>query len=158
MAENRVIGRGAELPWRLPADMKHFKSLTSGHPVIMGRKTFDTLPSPLPDRRNVVVTRDRHYARPGVEVAHSLEEALRLVAGEVEVFIAGGGEIYAEALPLADRLHLTVVHTEAEGDVFFPTIDSEEWVLREEERHEPDERHAYAFSFRLYLRRSELGK
>jgi dihydrofolate reductase len=153
MAENRVIGRGAQLPWRLPADMKHFKGLTVGHTVIMGRKTFDTLNGPLPNRRNVVVTRDREYRREGVNVVYCLADAIRLAGQDDEVFVVGGGEIYKEALPLADRLYLTVVHTTADGDVFFPEFELCQWSLKNEQRHEADDKHVHAFSFRLYERR-----
>jgi dihydrofolate reductase len=152
MAENRVIGSGGVLPWRLPADMRHFKQLTAGHTVIMGRKTFEALDRPLPERRNVVVTRSHDYRPEGAEVVNTLADALALAWRDHEVFVAGGGEIYQQTLPLADRLYLTIVHTEAEGDVLFPELDPAEWTLREEERREADERHAFAFSFRLYLR------
>lgn len=154
MSENRVIGRGSALPWRLPADMKHFKALTVGHIVVMGRRTFDTLDRPLPQRRNVVVTRDPEYSRPGAEVVHTLSDALALGRDEEEIFVAGGGQIYAAALPHADRIYLTVVHTTLDGDVFFPEIDQADWVLREEEEHQADARHPFPFSFRLYARRS----
>ena len=153
MAENRVIGSGMYLPWLLPADVNHFKALTTGHTVIMGRRTYDTLERPLPDRRNVVVTRNRDYCRPGVAVVHSLSDALSLSQEEDEVFVAGGGEIYEEALPLADRLYLTVIHARVDGDVFFPEFEASAWTLIEDERHDQDERHAHSFSFRLYERR-----
>jgi dihydrofolate reductase len=132
--------------------MKHFKDLTTGHTVIMGRKTFDTLERPLPRRHNVVITRDRSYRPAGVSVVHSLSEAVQLAAGEQEVFIAGGGEIYEQAIQLADRIYLTVVHAEVEGDVRFPEIDEGEWEAVEDVSHEADEKHSTPFSFRLYRR------
>ena len=135
--------------------MRHFKELTTGHTVVMGRKTFDTLAKSLPNRRNIVVTRDRSYRRPGAEVVHSVEDALALAQGDDEVFIAGGGEIYRIALPYADRLYLTVVHTEAEGDTTFPEWALNEWELLDDHRHEPDERQEHAYSFRLYQRRQK---
>lgn len=153
MAENRVIGRDNALPWRLPSDMKHFKELTIGHTVIMGRKTYDSMGQPLVERRNVVISRDPSLAYDGAEVVSSLDDALGLAAGEDEVFVAGGGEIYRLALPRADRIYLTVVHTAVEGDTHFPEFDMEEWRLAEDVRHESDERHQYGFSFRLYRRR-----
>ena len=153
MAENRVIGRDNALPWRLPSDMKHFKELTIGHTVIMGRKTYDSMGQPLVERRNVVISRDPDLAYDGAEVVSSLDDALGLAAGEQEVFVAGGAEIYRLALPRADRLYLTVVHTTVEGDTHFPQFDTEEWQLAEDVRHESDERHQCAFSFRLYHRR-----
>ncbi len=174
MAENRVIGRDGELPWHLPADLKHFKKLTLGHVVIMGRKTHESivrrLGRPLPKRRSVVLSRDpgysaggpaQHRETPGVEVASSLEQALELAAGECavtpeggkrNVFVIGGAAVFAEALPLADRLHLTRVHAEVEGDVFFPDFDTGTWLLVSEERHQADQRHAYPFSFQVYER------
>ncbi|UCG89424.1 MAG: dihydrofolate reductase [Gemmatimonadota bacterium] len=152
VAENRIIGAGSALPWHLPADMRHFKELTTGHTVIMGRKTFETLNKPLPRRRNVIITRDRDYHPGGVSVAHTLSEALSLAAGEREVFVAGGGEIYRLALPHANRLYLTVVHADFEGDTLFPEIDWTEWTLLEEERHEADENHAFSFSFKCFQR------
>ncbi len=153
MAENHVIGRDNALPWRLPSDMKHFKELTIGHTVIMGRKTYDSMGQPLVERRNVVISRDPDLAYDGAEVVSSLDDALGLAAGEQEVFVAGGAEIYRLALPRADRLYLTVVHTTVEGDTHFPQFDTEEWQLAEDVRLNSDERHPCAFSFRLYHRR-----
>jgi len=158
MAENRVIGRDNALPWRLPSDMKHFKELTIGHTVIMGRKTYDSMGQPLVERRNVVISRDPGLAYDGAEVVASLDDALGLAAGEDEVFVAGGGEIYRLALSRADRIYLTVVHTTVEGDTHFPEFDVEEWQLAEDVRHESDERHEHAFSLRFYLRRASAAK
>jgi dihydrofolate reductase len=152
LSENRVIGRDGDLPWRLPADLKRFKRITSGHTVIMGRKTFETLEAPLPDRRSIVVTRRTDFQPEGVEIAHDLDAALALAEGEEEVFVLGGGEIYALALPRADRMELTIVHDEFDGDTFFPAFDESNWRLVNEERHEPDERHAHSFTFRTYER------
>jgi len=119
----------------------------------MGRRTYDTLPGPLPDRTNVIVTRDRQYRREGVTIVHSLSEAIDLAQGEDEVFVAGGGEIYREALRFAERIYLTVVHACPEGDVYFPELEAGEWRLTAEGEHAADERHAHPFSFRLYERR-----
>ena len=151
MSENRVIGRGGGLPWHLPDDMKHFQQLTTGHTVIMGRKTFESMDGPLPDRRNIVITRQSDYAPSGAEVAHSLDEALRL-AGNGDCFVSGGEEIYRLALPVADRLYLTVVHAEVDGDVRFPQFNTESWQIVSEQPHPSDERHAHAFTFQLYER------
>ncbi|MBT8485231.1 MAG: dihydrofolate reductase [Phycisphaerales bacterium] len=151
LSENRVIGRGGGLPWHLPADLKRFKKLTLGHPVIMGRRTFDSIKRPLPDRTNIVVTRDASFTAEGVVVAHGLDEALAQ-AGDGLVFVAGGAEIYGLALSRADRLELTVVHARVDGDVRFPAFDPRDWQCTADERHEVDERHAYAFSFRTYAR------
>jgi dihydrofolate reductase len=153
MSSNRVIGRAGDLPWRLPADLRHFKALTVGHAVIMGRRTFDSVGRPLPERRCIVITRDRNYRPEGVIVAHDLEEAIGCAAADDdEVFIAGGGEIYRLALPLADRMYVTVVHAQVEGDTYFPELDESEWEMIADERHEADDRHAHAYSFRVYER------
>lgn len=152
MAENRVIGRNNTLPWHLPADIKRFKALTTGHSVIMGRKTFDTIGKPLSRRRNIVLTRLAEWRSAGVEVVHDLEQALALTRQEKEVFVAGGEDIYRQALPVADRIYLTVVHAAIAGDAHFPEFSPTEWTLIEEERHPVDERHAYPFSFRRYGR------
>jgi len=152
MSDNRIIGRAGSLPWRLPADLKRFKSLTAGHTVIMGRKTFQSIGRPLPDRRSIVITRNPDYRAEGALVFLSLEDALRQVADNEEVFIIGGGELYRHALPLADRLELTIVHAAIEGDTSFPELDLKDWKLIAEEHHEADERHAYPFTFRTYER------
>jgi len=152
VAENRVIGRGGGLPWQLPDDLKRFKAVTLDHTVIMGRKTFEEIRQPLANRRNVVISRDPSFQPRGVTVVPSLEEALALGATEDEVFVIGGGEIFRLALDRADRLYLTIVHAEIEGDTLFPAFDEAAWVLEEEERHEADERHAYPFTFRNYRR------
>lgn len=157
MAENRVIGRDGGLPWRLPDDLKRFKALTIDHTVIMGRKTFDEVKRPLANRRNVVISRDPSFRPHGVTAVPSLEEALALGATEEEVFVIGGGEIYRLALPRADRLYLTIVHAEVDGDTFFPPFDEAAWVLEEELHHPADERHLYAFTFRDYVRVRQDG-
>jgi dihydrofolate reductase len=150
MAENRVIGKDGMLPWHLPEDLKRFKRTTVDHTVIMGRRTFDEIKRPLANRRNVVITRNRDFRQPGVTVVPNLDEALALGAGEREVFVIGGAEIFRLALPRADRLYLTVVHGTVEGDAYFPLFETGDWVLVEDQRHEADEKHAYAFSFRTY--------
>lgn len=158
MSENRVIGRGGKLPWRLPDEMKHFVRLTTGHTVVMGRKTFESIDSrPLPNRRNIILTRNPDYTVPaGVEVAPSVAEAIELAASPnlqpPEVFVCGGEQAYHEALPLADTLYLTVVHAQPDGDARFPEYDPAQWALTDEARHEADARHAYAFTFRRYDR------
>jgi dihydrofolate reductase len=152
MSENRVIGRNGKLPWKLPKDLARFKKLTVDHTVIMGRKTFDEIKRPLDNRRNVVITRNHAFQPHGVTVVPSLDEALALGATEREVFVIGGGEIITLALPRADCLELTVVHTILAGDAFFPEFDKTAWALEFEERHEADAKHAYAFSFRTYRR------
>jgi dihydrofolate reductase len=152
MAENRVIGREGKLPWHLPDDLQRFKKITVDHTVIMGRKTFEEIKHPLANRRTVVISRDPAFQPRGATVVPSLAEALALGATEQEVFVIGGGEIFRLALPLADRLYLTVVHAEVPGDTFFPPLDQEAWALEEEEHHPADPRHQFAFSFRRYRR------
>ncbi len=154
MTEDRVIGRGNGLPWHLPEDLRHFRRLTTGHPVIMGRRTWESVGTPLPGRRNIVVTRRPSYAAAGVEVVPSLAEALGLVRGEPEAFVVGGAELYRAALPLADRIHLTVIHTrDVPGDVHFPAFEGPDWELTAERHHPADPRHAWPLSFRRYERR-----
>lgn len=160
MTENRVIGRDGGLPWRrLSDDLKRFKALTTGHPIIMGRKTYASLDGPLPNRLNIIVTRREDYEPEdeGVCVAHSVEEAIEMARREEPevIFIAGGEEIYRQALPRTDRIYLTLVHTTIDdGDTFFPGFEDATWRLQEEtERRPADERHDYPFTFRRYERR-----
>jgi dihydrofolate reductase len=147
MAENRVIGRNNRLPWHLPADLRHFKQLTLGKPVLMGRRTHESIGRPLPERTNIVVTRDRTYTAPGCVVAHSLENALEAAAGCAEAMVIGGTELYQQLLPRADRIYLTLVHAEFEGDAVFPELPPAEW--REVERTDcpPDEKNPWPYSF-----------
>lgn len=152
MAENGVIGANGRLPWHLPDEIKHFKRLTVDHTVIMGRKTYDEVGRPLPNRRNVVISRNPAFRPPGVTVVPNLDEALALGATETEVFVIGGAEIYRLALPRADRLYLTVVHATFEGDVVFPPFDQAAWALEEETFHPADERHSASFTIRRYAR------
>ena len=154
VADNGVIGRKNDLPWHLPDDMQFFKQTTLGHPIITGRKNYESIPPkfrPLKGRLNVVITRDADYQAPGAAVVTSLEAALERAKeeGKEEVFIIGGGQIFREALEkdLVDRLYMTFVHADVEGDTHFPAIDAADWQERGRERHEADERHAYAFSF-----------
>lgn len=152
-AENNAIGKDNELLWHLPNDLRFFKQTTSGHAVIMGRKTYESVGKPLPNRRNLVVTRQKDYVLEGAEVVHSLEAALARCSDETEVFIVGGAEIYRQALPITHRVYLTRVHAELPGDAYFPDLDERDWVLVSEEKHNPDERHAYGYSFQVYERR-----
>ena len=136
IAANGVIGREGDMPWRLPSDLKHFRALTTGHPVVMGRKTFESLGKPLPGRTNIVVSRDPSYAAPGVQSCHSLDEALRLAGaspgGREKCFVIGGGEIYRLAMERADELHITHVDAEPQGDTRFPAIEPRLWRVRAE--------------------------
>jgi len=152
MSANRVIGSHNDLPWRLPADWKRFKSLTMGHHLIMGRKTFESIGQPLPGRTTVVITHQTGYAPEGVLVAHSVEQALQMAAGDDEVFVAGGAQIYQQMFPRADRLYLTSIHEEFEGDTDFPEFEESDWQLISEESHEPDEKNLYPYTFSIYER------
>jgi len=153
VADNGVIGRGGGLPWHLPADLKRFKRLTSGHHMVMGRRTWDSIGRrPLPGRPTIVVSRDPSFVAEGAQVARSVEEALELAAGADEVFIAGGEAIYRAALPVADRIYLTRVHACFDGDTHFPAFDANDWQVVVEERHEPDEKNPYAHTFLVYER------
>jgi dihydrofolate reductase len=146
LARNRVIGRGNRLPWHLPDDLRHFKRLTLGRAIVMGRRTFESLPGLLPDRAHVVVTRDRAYRADGATVVHSLDAALAAAGGD-EALVVGGAELYALALPRAVRLYLTLVDADVDGDVLFPPIDPAQWREVAREPHPADERHAYPFAF-----------
>ena len=158
MAENRVIGKDGDLPWHLPADLKHFKATTMGKPVIMGRRTWAEVGKPLPGRRNVVISRQPEFVAPGAEVVDSLDTALERVADAEEIMIIGGAQIYAEALPRVDRIYRTLVCGEPEGDTFFPPVDWEQWDLVEEQTRAADERHAYAMRFQCFERRRETAR
>ena len=146
MAENRVIGRDNTLPWHLPADLAHFKKHTSGKTILMGRRTWESLPGLLPHRSHIVLTRSADYRAEGVMIAQSFTEALRLAGGD-EVFVIGGAQLYAQALPLADRLLLTLVHAEIEGDARFPEFDESSWERVGCVRHPADGRNPYDYSF-----------
>jgi dihydrofolate reductase len=137
MAENRVIGRGAAIPWDLPDDRRRFREITWGHPVVMGRKTFETLDGPLPGRENIVLTRDRDYRAAGCRVVHERDEVLAVAGDAEELFICGGEEVYREFLPLADRIYLTVIHQEVAGEVLFPEIPGDFVVTEQETVAEP---------------------
>ncbi len=154
LAENRAIGRNNDLLYHLRADLKRFKALTTGHTVIMGRRTFESLPKgALPNRRNIVLTRQKGYSAPGIEVFGSLQEALAALPADTHIYIIGGASVYAEALPLADRLYLTHLQASpADADVFFPEIDPHEWRLLAEERHPADEQNEVPFTFADYER------
>jgi len=149
MSENRVIGAAGDLPWRLPADLKHFKALTTGHAILMGRKTYESIGKPLPNRRNLVLTGNP----PGVETVRDIDEALRLVKDDDALFIIGGERVYRDTLPRADRLHLTLVHAHIEGDAHFPPFDASQWTLVDEQHRDADDRNAYALTFQHYERR-----
>ena len=150
VAANGIIGAKGRLPWRLPEDLKHFKRLTMGHPVIMGRRTWESLPGPLPGRENIIVTRTPGYEAPGVAVASSLGAAIALCAGEKLAFVIGGTQLFAEALPIASGLVMTEVHRDYEGDTWFPQWDRSQW--RETQREAHNAADGTKFDFVLYER------
>jgi dihydrofolate reductase len=156
MAQNRVIGRDNRLPWYLPADLRFFKRTTLGKPVIMGRRTYTSMGGPLPGRRNIVITGNPDYRAPGCIVVHSLEEALIAAEPAEEAMIIGGATIFAQTLPHVERIYLTLVHAEIEGDTWFPEFDPEQWREVWREAHPADDRHAYPYSFILLERRVPL--
>lgn len=153
IAQNGVIGRAGDLPWRLPDDLAHFKRITLDHPIVMGRKTWESLPGVLPRRAHIVITRQLDYGAPGADVVHDVETALR-EAGKRDpnVFVIGGADVFAATLPRADRLVITHVEAEVEGETRFPPVDWSAWRAVEEAHHPADERHAHAFRIVTYER------
>ena len=152
MAKNQVIGKGNGLPWRLPGDLRHFKELTMGHWLILGRKTFESIGKPLPGRSLIVVTRQAGFTAAGVNVAHSVDQALGMAEGN-EVFIAGGGQVYHQILSRADRIYITFVEGEFDGDTYFPSLDESTWQQVSDEGHGADERNPVPYRFQIYERK-----
>jgi len=176
IGKNNALGKDNKLLWQIPADMKHFRETTTGHTVIMGRKTYESIGRPLPNRRNIVITRDTSYmpevppavpaqtGRASVEVVHSLDEALQIASleqgrkfeenqDEVEVFVIGGGQIYAEAMEKANKLCITEIDIAPDADTYFPEIKKDEWNESSREHHEPDEKNPFPYSFIVYTRK-----
>lgn len=152
-ADNLAIGKDNQLLWHLPADLKHFKATTTGHSIIMGRKTFDSIGKALPNRRNLVITRQTNLELPGAEIVNSLEAALSLTAQEPEVFIIGGANIYEQALKFAQKIYLTHVHWSFEADAFFPKLDENEWETTQNQHFKADEKNQYDYSIKTLERR-----
>lgn len=152
IAENNVIGANNQLIWHIPEDLKRFKALTTGHHVIMGRKTFESIGRPLPKRTNIVVSRSKNYVAEGCIVATSLEEALKVSASDSEVFIIGGGELYRQALPMAHKLYITLVHKKFEGDTLFPEIDYYQWREVSREKGKTTESDGLEYTFVDYVK------
>ena len=147
MGKNKVIGKNNSLPWTMPADMKHFKDLTSGKPVIMGRKTFESIGKPLPKRINIIITRDKDYDAQNCTVVHSIDEALEAAKNATEVMVIGGAQIYKEFLPKANRMYLTIIDADFQGDTYFPKYDVTEWEETAYEEHEKDAENPYDYAF-----------
>ena len=156
ISKNRAIGIDNQIPWYLPADLKYFKRTTLGHHILMGRKSYLSIGKPLPRRTNLVLTRNTFFTAAGIQVVHSIEEGIELAkaAGEDELFIIGGGEIYRQSMELVDRMYITEVDIETEGDTFFPKIDESRWELSSEEHHKADERNKWNYCFKVYDRSS----
>lgn len=145
--ENGGIGKNNQLLWHLPADLKHFKEITTGYPIIMGRKTFESIGKPLPNRRNIVVSRQSNLYIEGVEVVHSLSQATDLLHANEQAFIIGGAEIFQQSMPLVNTIHLTVVHQVFEADTFFERPNPSDWMELSHETHPADEKNGYSYSF-----------
>ncbi len=154
MDEAQTIGLDGDLPWRLPADLRWFKATTMGKPLIMGRKTYESIGRPLPGRQMIVVTGQEGYQAPGCEVVHSLDEALKAASGAQEAIIGGGAGVYAAFLPSATRIYMTRVHATVAGDTFFPTLDMAQWQVTWEQHHPQDAKHAHAFTSYILERRT----
>lgn len=156
-AENNALGKNNEMIWHLPDDFKRFKKLTSGHDIILGRKTYESLDGPLPNRKHIIITRQKDYVQQVdsscCTVVESIEEAIAKTNSSVENFVIGGGEIYKLALPLADKIELTRVHGSFEADAYFPEFDTVDWLLENEEYHPKDERHKIDFTYQTYLKK-----
>lgn len=152
VANHNVIGHNNTLPWQMPADLQYFKKMTLNKPIIMGRKNYESIGRPLPQRHNIIITRNKEFIAEGCSVVHSLKDALSLVADAAEVMIIGGAEIYKMALPLADTLYLTFINADIEGDTFFPEWGPQQWQELSRESHAADAKNPYAYSFVKYTR------
>lgn len=155
MSQNRVIGKHNKIPWYLPADLKYFKRTTIDHHIILGRKCYESIGRPLPKRTNIIITRNKAFEAEGCVVVNSIEDALRYSRNQEqsEVFIVGGGQIYEQSMKLWDRLYLTEVETEVDGDIYFPKIDDKQWLIVNEKHQMADENNPYNYTFKVYERR-----
>jgi dihydrofolate reductase len=153
VAENNALGKDNELVWHLPNDFKRFKELTSGHYIIMGRKTFESFPKPLPNRTHVVITRQQNYQPEGCIVVNSIENAIKACPENETIYIIGGGEIYNQALSLSDKIEITKVHGDFEADAFFPEIKADDWELVQSDFNKKDERHLYDYTYQTFVKK-----
>ena len=151
VSDNGVIGRDGDMPWHLPDDLKRFKSITMGHPIVMGRRTWESIGRPLPGRTNIIMTRNRAFAAGDASVAHSISEVVEY-CNDGTIMVIGGGEIYRMFLSIADRVELTRVHTTLDGDTTFPELVESDWLCNESTSHKTDDRHAYAMTFESWSR------
>lgn len=154
MDNKGLIGSNNDIPWYIPHDLKRFKRITSGHTVIMGRQTFESLSKPLPKRRNIVITSDRQYQKPGIEVVHSIEDAIRIADKKQENFVVGGAAIYEQFLPFANKMYLTFIKALFQGDTYFPKVDFSNWRLVEEEAHQTDDYPPLRFVYQTFERKN----
>lgn len=154
MGKNRVIGRDNQLPWHLPADLAYFKKKTMGHPIVMGRKTYESIGKPLPGRENVIVTRNSEYEAEGCTVVHSVDEACRMFPDDEEIFVIGGAKLFDAFYPFADRMYVTYINETFEGDTFFRAIDDSEWKRTSVEKGIKNDKNRYEYSFITYERKS----
>lgn len=153
-SENNVLGKNNDLIWHLPDDFKRFKQITTGNYIIMGRKTFESFPKPLPNRTHIIITRQKNYSAPeGCIVVNSIENAILSCPKDQPIYIVGGAEIYKQSLPLTDKIELTRVHTHSDGDAFYPEINEQQWKITHQEFHPKDEKHAFDFTFVSYIKR-----
>jgi dihydrofolate reductase len=157
MGENRVIGNHNQLPWYLPADLKHFKAVTTGHAILMGRKTYESIGRPLPNRTNIILTRNANFVAPGCIIASSLEAAIQSTpsSSQTKLFIIGGAQVYRQCMPYVEHLYLTMIHYSFEGDTYFPNLD-QTWQEIARETHLPDTANEYTYSFIQLARRPNL--
>jgi len=147
MGRNKAIGKDNSLPWKLPADMKHFKDLTKGKPVIMGRKTYESIGKPLPNRKNIILTRDKNYKSKQCIVVHSVEEALSAAGSSEEAMVIGGSQVYHKFLPRTNKMYLTIIGADFEGDAYFPDYDKRDWKETHCEKHNADEENKFSYTF-----------
>ena len=158
VTENNIIGWNNEMPWHLPADLKYFRQKTTGHYIVMGRKTFESIGGgkPLPNRTSIIITSQSDYKAEGCLIAHSFDEALAMAEGQDELFIIGGKQIYDQALTLANKMYLTRIHTSIDGDTSFPNYDYAQWEMTSYKEHPADEKNAYAMSFLVFEKKEKL--
>ena len=155
MDQNRLIGRDNGLPWYLPADLAFFKKTTLGKPILMGRKTYESIGRPLPGRQNIIISRDPNYRIDGCDTATGIEQALEMIKNQPEAMLIGGSSLYQQTIDLADKLYITFIHSQFEGDAWFPEIPSQNWVESAREDHSADDKNAYDYSFVTYLRSNQ---
>jgi dihydrofolate reductase len=154
VAENNALGKNNDLLWHLPKDFKRFKEVTSGHYIIMGRKTFESFPKPLPNRTHVIISRHKTDAPEGCIIVENLEKAIEVCPKNEDIFVIGGGEIYKQTIAMADKLDITKVHSSFDAEVFFPEIDRNIWKLESEEFHQKDDKHQFDFTFQTYVKKN----